>query len=73
MTHHKSELKRLVEPEVRKQAMERGVPHLSQVDWDAAGIDVGAESHFVAVPQDRDAQCVREFGAFTVDLYRMAD
>lgn len=39
----------------------------------AAGIDVGAESHYVAVPADRDEQPVREFSSFTVDLYRMAD
>ena len=39
----------------------------------AAGIDVGAASHFVAVPADRDEQPVREFAAFTGDLYRMAD
>ena len=46
---------------------------LSQVNLNAAGIDVGAESHYVAVPEDRDEQSVREFGAFTVDLYRLAD
>jgi transposase len=40
---------------------------------DAAGIDIGAESHFVAVPADRDEEPVREFGAFTDDLYQLAD
>ena len=45
----------------------------SQVNLDAAGIDVGASSHFVAVPQDRRDQPVREFEAFTADLYRLAD
>ena len=39
----------------------------------AAGIDVGGASHYVAVPEDRDPQPVREFAAFTGDLYRMAD
>jgi len=39
----------------------------------AAGIDVGASSHWVAVPQDRDAQPVREFGAMTNDLHALAD
>ena len=73
MTHHNSEVEPSVIPEVRKPAKERRVPQLSQVDLDAAGIDVGATSHFVAVPEDRDEQCVREFGAFTVDLYRLAD
>ena len=46
---------------------------LQQVNLNAAAIDVGAESHFVAVPEDRDEQPVREFAAFTADLYRMAD
>lgn len=39
----------------------------------AAGIDVGSRSHYVAVPADCDAQPVREFPAFTVDLLRLAD
>ena len=39
----------------------------------AAGIDVGSGSHFVAVPVDRDEQAVREFKAFTEDLEALAD
>lgn len=39
---------------------------------DAAGIDVGSESHFVAVPFDRDDEPVREFKSFTEDLHHMA-
>jgi hypothetical protein len=39
----------------------------------AAGIDIGAASHFVAVPPDRDDEPVREFSSFTVDLNRLAD
>jgi transposase len=48
---------------------------LEHVNLDAAGIDVGATSHFVAVPVDRDpaGRTVREFGAFTADLYALAD
>ena len=34
---------------------------------------MGANSHFVAVLADRSAQPVREFEAFTADLYRLAD
>src|SRR6202790_4879632 len=37
------------------------------------GIDVGNESHFVAVPVDRDANPVQEFGCWTADLKRMAE
>ena len=33
----------------------------------AAGIDIGSASHFVAVPPDRDDEPVREFPSFTVD------
>ena len=43
------------------------------MNLNAAGIDVGASSHFAAVPADRADQPVREFGAFTADLYRLAD
>src|SRR5260370_37370365 len=34
----------------------------------AAGIDLGAEEIWVAVPADRDANAVRRFEAFTRDL-----
>src|SRR5437870_4783719 len=39
----------------------------------AAGIDVGATEHWVAVPEDRDEEPVRRFGAFTADLYVLAE
>ena len=39
----------------------------------AAGIDIGSASHFVAVPPDRDDQPVREFPSFTIDLNALAD
>jgi transposase len=38
----------------------------------AAGIDVGASEHYVAVPADRDEQPVRRFGAFTEELHALA-
>lgn len=40
---------------------------------DAAGIDIGANEHWVAVPSDREEQAVRSFGTFTSDLNRLAD
>src|SRR5258708_30919870 len=46
---------------------------LQQVQFNAAGIDIGSEVHFVAVPPDRDEQPVRRFSAFTVDLLALAD
>lgn len=39
----------------------------------AAGIDIGASSHWVAVPPHRDDVPVREFGAMTDDLNALAD
>jgi hypothetical protein len=48
-------------------------PGLEIVNRNVAGIDVGNESHFVAVPVGRDAQPVQEFGSWTADLERMAD
>jgi transposase len=49
-------------------------PALRHVHLNAAGIDVGAGSHHVAVPPGRDPEGreVREFGAFTADLYALA-
>jgi transposase len=42
-------------------------PHLAAVNLHAAGIDVGAAAHFVAVPPRNDPQPVRCFGAYTID------
>ena len=53
----------------RKKAA--ALPSLSIACPDAAGIDIGASSHFVAVPVGRDAEPVREFAAFTDDLRRL--
>ena len=47
-------------------------PGLTIVHANAGGIDVGNESHFVAVPPDRDPNPVQEFGCWTADLKRMA-
>jgi transposase len=46
---------------------------LSLTHPNAAGIDIGSASHFVAVPPDRDDEPVREFASFTGDLERLAD
>ena len=46
-----------------------------QINFNAAGIDIGAELHHVSVPEGRDpeGQDVRSFGTFTSDLYAIAD
>lgn len=46
---------------------------LKQANLDAAGIDIGAGEHYVAVPADRDEQPVRCFTTFTMDLYAIAN
>ena len=47
--------------------------HLPPLNLNAAGIDIGATSHFVAVPPGRDTVTVREFATFTADLHQLAD
>lgn len=47
-------------------------PELPKLNLSAAGIDIGSQSHYVAVPLGRDEQCVREFKSYTSDLYAMA-
>lgn len=54
----------------RKKALQSSLPH---IHLNAAGVDIGGSEHWVAVPQDRDPIPVRRFGAFTTDLYRLAD
>ncbi len=46
---------------------------LHQINQHAAGIDIGAERHYVAVPPVSCQQAVREFSVFTKDLYAIAD
>lgn len=62
----------------RKQRRELGRqlnlenPGLEVMQPNAAGIDIGNESHFVAIPPDRDTAPIREFGSWTADLHEMA-
>jgi hypothetical protein len=46
---------------------------LSVINPNVAGIDIGAESHWVSVPSERDAKPVRQFNCFTIDLYALAN
>ena len=55
--------------EVRKQ---RGAGPFERVNLNAAGIDIGSETHYVAVGSDKDDQPVRHFGCYTSDLKGMA-
>jgi transposase len=57
----------------RRRRLGTKVEPLTTIEPNAAGIDVGASSHFVAVPAGRDPEPVREFSAFTSGLHDLAD
>jgi transposase len=59
MTHH---------PRTRQPAKTLAIVHPH-----AAGIDIGAYEHYVAVPADADPRPVRRFAACTADLESLAD
>ena len=51
----------------------KAVASQRQLNLNAAGIDLGATVHYVAVPPERDPQTVRHFGTLTEDLEALAD
>jgi transposase len=55
-----------------KQKRRKSPGQLSTVYPLAAGIDVGATAHVVAVPRERDDRPVRTFQTFSADLHRLA-
>lgn len=57
----------------RPRSDERVERLLERVHLNAAGVDVGASQHWVAVPPDRAADPVQCFGAHTADLHRLAN
>ena len=57
----------------KKRSKKRDLNSLPTLNINAAGIDIGSEEHWVAVPEDRDESPVRRFGCFTSDLHAMAD
>jgi transposase len=66
----------MIQQETKKKprrARQGATKEMPVVHVDAAGIDIGSRSHWVAVPADRDAEPVREFSSFTGDLCRLAD
>lgn len=46
---------------------------LRVVNPDAAGIDIGSERHYVAIPEGRSGHTVENFGCVTAELVRMAN
>ena len=55
------------------RARKRLSKHLEQINLYAAGIDIGSESHYVAVPEGLDDEPVRCFSCNTGDLEKLAD
>ena len=51
----------------------RWTPLLKRIQPDAAGLDCGATSHYVAVAAERDPEPVREFRTSTGGLHALAD
>jgi transposase len=66
MEHALAQRNRSLKPGKSRQALTLTHPN-------AAGIDIGSASHFVAVPPDRDDEPVRQFKSFTADLNALAD
>jgi transposase len=61
----------MTKPKQQKKKVE--INALAQINLNAAGIDIGAEELWVAVPGDRDENNVRSFATFTADLHGLAD
>src|SRR5246127_4662753 len=70
--HHWHEMNRKQRREMMRKMQTEDLS-LDVIHPDAAGIDIGNESHYVSVPPSRDSQSVRRFGCTTAELKAMAD
>lgn len=70
--NHWNEMNRKQRREMMRK-IQSGDLSLEVVHPDAAGIDIGNRTHYVAVPPDRDNQPVRHFGCTTAELKAMVD
>ena len=70
--HHWHEMNRKQRRETMRKIQSEDLT-LEVLHPDAAGIDIGNESHYVAVPPTRDSESVRRFGCTTAELKEMAD
>lgn len=57
----------------QRSSQKKETSKLSAIHPKAAGIDIGSNEHYVAVPADCSDKPVRSFLSFTADLYRLAD
>lgn len=56
-----------------KKKAKNKIDKFDYVNLNAAGIDIGSKSHFVAIPHGRDDHCVREFSTFTNSLIELVN
>ena len=64
---------RIMTKKTTRTRKKKAVASQRQLNPNAAGIDLGATVHYVAVPPERDPQPVRHFGTLTEDLEALAD
>jgi transposase len=57
----------------KKKSKVKKTEKLHHININAAGIDIGSKSHFVAIPEGRDDQTVREFSTFTNSLIELVN
>jgi transposase len=60
-------------PKTKKGIAKRRPDPLQKVHRHAAGIDIGATQHFVAVDAELDPEPVRSFGTFTGQLHQLGE
>jgi transposase len=60
-------------PRAKNQKVSPFNDDLALIEPDAAAVDVGSRSHWVAVNPQRDPNPVQEYGTFTADLVSLAD
>ena len=58
---------------MNRETKPTALEHLPVLNLNAAGLDIGSEEIWAAVPPVRDPRPVRVFGTFTPDLYALAD
>ena len=58
---------------IRKSKSKARKSVIERINPNGAGIDIGANFHFVAIPEDRAEENIRKFGPFTSDLHRLGD
>src|SRR5260370_38481525 len=68
--HHWHEMNRKQRREMTRQIQSEDLS-LEEIHPDPAGIDIGNESHYAAVPPSRDSQPVRGFRCTTAELKTM--